>query len=316
MKKIVHILISAAAVLALTILNYNNAAAQQTTKVLYISPTGNDVNTCTFSAPCKTFNRAQSLAVAGDTIQASGTFAPINITKSITVRGGTYDGAGQSESICVKINADNVTVDGVTALNCTSHGIISFKANAIIQNSTVKNSVLENASRQMNGGWASCIKGERGSVNLTVRNNRVENCYGEGIAITMTLGALVEGNTVIDAYSVLYYVDNSSNVIVSGNYGTCTGNSLFNRGTSRPMGIALGEEYYSGWGTQLHDINISSNTIQGCEKGIIAFGSIGVLRNITISRNTIPTGIVKSIVLDGASNSNVLIEYNNYFNTP
>ncbi|MBK9779720.1 MAG: right-handed parallel beta-helix repeat-containing protein [Anaerolineales bacterium] len=209
MKKIVHILISAAAVLALTILNYNNAAAQQTTKVLYISPTGNDVNTCTFSAPCKTFNRAQSLAVAGDTIQASGTFAPINITKSITVRGGTYDGAGQSESICVKINADNVTVDGVTALNCTSHGIISFKANAIIQNSTVKNSVLENASRQMNGGWASCIKGERGSVNLTVRNNLVENCYGEGIAITMTLGALVEGNTVIDAYSVLYYVDNS-----------------------------------------------------------------------------------------------------------
>jgi len=323
MKKTVYKFISGTAILALTLLSYTSVSAthseveaQQAANTYYVSQTGNDANPCTLSAPCKTFNRAQNLAAAGDSIEMSGTFPPINITKSITVRGGTYNGAGQSETICLKINADNVTVDGVTVINCKSHAIISFKANSTIQNSTVMNSVLENESRQLSSGWGSCIKGERGSSNLAIKNNRVEKCYGEGINITMTLGALVEGNTVIDAFSALYYIDNSPNIMVRGNYGTCTGDPLFNRGSSRPLGIALGEENYSGWGAQLHDITISGNTIQGCDKGIMAFGSIGVLTNVTLSRNYIPTGVAHGIALDGTNNSNVLVEYNTYFNQP
>lgn len=322
MKKAMYKIISGAAMLALTLLSYTSVSAtdskvvaQLAATIYYVSSTGNDANTCILSAPCKTFNRAQNLAITGDTIEMSGTFAPINITKSITVRGGTIDGTG-STALCVMLSADNVTVDGMTVVNCYSHAIVSFKANAIIQNSTVRNGVLMNSARTMTGGWGSCIKGERGSSNLTVRNNLVEKCYGEGIAITMTLGALVENNTVIDTYSVLYYVDNSPNVIVRNNTGTCTGDPLFNRGTSRPGGVALGEEFYSGWGTQLHDITISGNTIQDCDTGIMALGSIGTLTNVTISRNFIPSGITQSIALDGTQNLNVLVEYNTYFKQP
>lgn len=324
MKKTMYKFMSGVTMLTLTLLSYTSVSAtyseveaQQAANTYYVvSQTGNDANLCTLSAPCKTFNRAQNLAVAGDTIEMSGTFPPIKITKSLTVKGGTYNGAGQSEAICLKIDADNVTVDGVTVINCTSHGIISFKANSVIQNSTVTNSVLENSSRQLSSGWGSCIKGERGASNLKVINNHIEKCYGEGVAITMTLGALVEGNTVIDAYSTLYYIDNSPNVVIRSNYATCTGDPLFNRGSSRPNGIMVGEEYYSGWGKQLHDITISSNTIQGCDKGIMALGSIAVLTNVTLSRNYIPSGVAHGIALDGTSNSNVLVEYNTYFNQP
>jgi parallel beta-helix repeat protein len=80
----------------------------------------------------------------------------------------------------------------------------------------------------------------------------------------------------------------------------------------------LGEEYYSGWGAQLHDITISGNTVQNCDTGIMAFGSDvgGTLTNVTINNNYIPSGLVMGLSLDNLKNLNVLVQYNTYFNQP
>src|SRR5688572_9493223 len=51
---------------------------------LYVSSSGNDLNDCTSSAPCLSFEKAQSLATPGDTIYLSGFLGAITVTKSGT----------------------------------------------------------------------------------------------------------------------------------------------------------------------------------------------------------------------------------------
>src|SRR5688500_8623572 len=59
----------------------------------YVSATGNDTNNCSVTSVCKTFNRAMSLARAGDTIHIIGTIPSINVTKAgIIIQGGRIDG--------------------------------------------------------------------------------------------------------------------------------------------------------------------------------------------------------------------------------
>lgn len=72
-----------------------NSAVSATAKVsitaassgpaLYVSPTGSDSNSCTSSAPCRTLNRADSLATAGTTIHvAAGSYGAVHLTHSGT----------------------------------------------------------------------------------------------------------------------------------------------------------------------------------------------------------------------------------------
>lgn len=276
---------------------------------LYVnSITGNDTNLCTQALPCKTFTRAQALAVAGDTIILQGTLPAFNVTKAgLYITGGLVDGGNR----CVQVSANNVTIDNVDVVNCQSHAIIVYSENVTIKNSDVFNSVLEGVNG--NAQWGSCIKGDRGAKNLTIINNTVRNCYGEGIAVTMVLGALIENNTVTDARSILYYIDNSNNVIVRNNHGLCTGTFPVGNIT----GVAIGEEFYSGWGSQSRDITISNNVIEKCWTGIFGLQSDtgGTLTNVLIDNNWIPSGTSFAISIDASKCSNVVVSNNKVWKT-
>jgi hypothetical protein len=104
-------------------------------------------------------------------------------------------------------------------------------------------------------------------------------------------------------------------VTIQNNVSYCTGTHL--RDGKRPSGIAMGEESYPGWGAQLHDINISGNTISNCRYGISAYESNvgGTLKNVTISNNNIHSGTKRSISLQTLSNQNVLVANNIIFNS-
>lgn len=291
-------------------------APQAAGSIYYISTTGSDLNNCSQSAPCKSFNKAMSLAQSGDVISfLPGTYnQQLVISKSgITVEGnGAVIDTTTQNGIKVASTAQNVIVRGFTVTRTKSHSIFVEGKFVTIENNTVYHSILENGSLSNgvitcgNGGWGSAIKAERGSANVVIRNNKAyENC-GEGIAATMSQNVVIEGNTVWDNKQVNIYVDNSFGVQVLNNRSYCTGK------VNNPAGIALGEESYSGWGAQLRDVNIAGNIVEKCATGIIAFGSDvgGTLTNISIDRNTIPSGTSMAISIDHGKCSNVSITNN------
>lgn len=324
MKKSVQFISVFVAVL-LTLASYHSVYATASglaSKTYYVSPTGSDLNACTLSAPCKTFNKAMSRAVAGDVIVAlAGTYnQQVVVSKSgITLEGRkAVIRTTAQNGIKVSATAQNVVVRGFTVTRTWSHAIFVEGKYVTIENNTVYYSILENGTISDgaitcgNTRWGSAIKAERGSSNVTIRNNTTYKNCGEGIAATMSKNVVIQNNTSYDNKSVNIYVDNSSYVQVLNNYAYCT------KPSGNPKGIALGEEYYSGWGAQLHDIVISGNTVKNCSDGIIAFSSYvgGTLTNVEISNNYIPSGQVKGVSLDNNKNSNVVIKKNTYYNEP
>ncbi|NWF64722.1 MAG: right-handed parallel beta-helix repeat-containing protein [Chloroflexi bacterium] len=290
----------------------------QAGNTFYVSPSGNDANACSLEAPCATFERAIEGAASGDLIVAlEGTYMqPLSISKSnITVEGQNAVIIASPHGIYVASGAQNVTVRGFTVAEAESHGIFVEGQSVIVENNIVYHTVLENGSLSggvitcYNTAWGSAIKIGGGSSNVTVRGNTVyENC-GEGIAATRASHVLIENNTVYDNKSVNIYIDNSFNIQALGNNSYCT--------TGVPMGIALGEENYAGWGAQLHDVTVSNNTVNGCYTGIMVFASDvgGTLTNVTISGNNVPTAQRRGISLDNAANLNVLVSNNVHFNS-
>jgi hypothetical protein len=297
--------------------------------VYFVAVNGNDANPCTQAAPCKSFNKAISLAQTGDVIRVMpGTY---NQQLIITKSGITFEGNGAvidttaQNGIWVRENISNVTVRGFQVTRTRSHSIFVQGSFVTIENNTVYHSILENGSLS-NGvitcfttGWGSGIKAERGSSNVIFRNNTVYETCGEGIAATMSNNVLIEGNKVWDNKQVNIYVDNSFHVQVLNNHSYCTGKVSGNT----PVGIALGEEngrWYEGWGAQLHDVTVKGNLIENCTTGIMVFSSFvgGTLKNVLIDRNLVPKGAGSNphaISLDNASNQNVTVSNNGVFRT-
>ncbi len=324
MKNSANRFISMFIVIILTLVSYQSAFASQDESplaagtVYYVSPTGSDNNSCTQSAPCKSFNKAMSLAVSGDTVIAlQGIYNEmVTIAKSgltLEGQGATIDTTAQN-GIYVKPNVQNIVIRGFTITRTKSHAIFIEGKFVTVENNTVYHSVLENGSLSgntitcRNDSWGSAIKAGNGSSSLVIRNNTVyENC-GEGIAATRSNDVTIENNTTYDNYGVNIYIDNSYNVRVLNNNGYCT--------VSVPAGIALGEENYSGWGAQLHDVLVSGNTVTNCYFGFVAFGSDvgGTLTNVTVSNNYFPSGARRGISILSELNSNVLIQNNVHFN--
>lgn len=327
MNRTIQRIVGLFAILSLTLGLFTPAGASSVSipnaagNTYYVSVSGSDLNNCTQSAPCKSFNKAMSLIQSGDVLYVMpGTY---NQTLTISKSGVTVEGNGAvidttaQNGIKVAPTAQNVVVRGFTVTRTKSHSIFVEGKFVIIENNIVYHSILENGSIT-NGvitcndtRWGSGIKAERGSSNVVFRNNTVYETCGEGIAATMSQNVVIEGNTVWDNKQVNIYIDNSSNVQVRNNRSYCTGK------VNNPKGIALGEEYYSGWGAQLRDVTITGNIVEKCSTGIMAFGSDvgGTLANVLIDGNSVPSGTSFAISVDHDKCNNVTISNNQIWKT-
>jgi len=286
---------------------------------IYISPTGMDSNVCNRISPCKSFERAEYLAQPGDTIHfLKGNYPDsYKISKSgtqqlpITIIGHNATLGG------MVISGNHIVVSNIEVTWAVSHGIMTTGKNITIQNSSVHHSVTENGigpecnRSNVGSGWGSGIKVERGSEYITISNNTVyENC-GEGIAVTMGRYVTVANNTSRDNYSVNIYIDNSSFTIVKSNAVICTGDGYL-RDARRATGIALGEEYYEGWGAQRNNNSVVDNIVDGCYEGISSWEPdvrYGIEKDLVIADNTVINSSYQSISLYWI-NQNVLVENN------
>jgi uncharacterized protein DUF1565 len=330
MNKIGYLILSITVVLTLTLGNYFNVRASIASVLLqsgityYVSTIGNDTNSGTQAYPFKTFAKALSVSQSGDTIQAiPGTYSEsINVTISgITLigNGSILDMQG-IQSNGISISGSHVSVSGFTMTRSLSFGIYVTGQYADIENNILHDNVTENGIGTCNSSstsWGSAIKIKVGGDNSTIRGNTSYDNCGEGIAVARGITSLVEHNVAYDNFSVNIYIDNSPYSTVQNNLSYCTSTDTHLRNGNTATGIATGEEYYSGWGAQLHDILISNNAVVDCSTGIAAFASDvgGTFTNATISNNTIPSGQKRGISLQTASNQNVVVSYNSTWNS-
>lgn len=316
----------------------NTIHAKAAGKVYYVSPTGNDTNPGTASAPFRTFAKANSVLTAGSTLNIyTGVYnQQLKITKSgnssawitvkplggnviidmqkakthgLDVRASYINVTGlvvkNSNDVCVNLAGTNITVGGLTVYTCTSHGIqANDSLNIKILNSHVLHTVLSNAARVLSSGWGSAVK-VRQSYNVLIQGNIIHDNYGEGIG---SRGGYVtiRNNKVYNNYSVNIYT-NSENALIERNFVYCTPNSGFERSGLPAVGIGLAEEYYLGWGARLKNARVLNNIVAFCRNGVRYMGADpgvigGGLKNAIIAYNTLygSTNAALSIVYESA----------------
>ena len=313
------------AVFTLALGNSSTAEVSAASNIYYISAVGSDTNSGTFSAPFKTFAKAVSVLRPGDTLQVqAGTYyesltlstsgtesAPITVIgngATLNMRGVKANG--------IAISGNHVRVSKFEVIGATDFGIVVTGKKVLVENNLIHDNVTRNGvgTCGLSPSWGSGLKVRVGGEDITFRNNTIYNNCGEGIAVTRGITALIENNTLYDNFGVNIYVDNSSYVTIQNNLSYCMGTHLWNG--NRAVGIGLGEELYTSWGAQRHDILIVGNTIRDCSIGIAAFESdvSGTLTNVTITNNRVPSGQVRSISIYSLLNRNVSVSNNTVFN--
>jgi parallel beta-helix repeat protein len=304
------------------------SAGQASASTYFVSPSGSDDNNGSQNAPFETFQKSVSVLNPGDELKINpGTYnekliinksgnsndwitispvsgrpiingnfnrEPMEITGDyikiigLDVQKGQNPGEDDGYCIDIDIQSQNLILDDLLVHECRGHGINIDGQNITMQNSKVYRTNLAFANTGQSSMWGSGIKGHHGAANLTIKNNTVYENYGEGIAMTRVKGAVVENNTAYDNFGVNIYIDNSYNVIVRNNFSYYTNNSTYYKDGKKGRCFELAEEYYSGWGAQMNNIEVYNNIASNCNYGITFFdgGQSGsAIRNVSIHNN-------------------------------
>jgi len=194
---------------------------------VFVASYGNDSNPCTFGSPCKTFQQAVNVVLAGGEVTAidSAGFGPINITKSVTitspdgVEAGIVPNPPTADAIVINAGApDAIVLRGLT-LNGSGVG-----ANGIVFNTgaslTVTNCVVQNFAGTSPNGNGILIQPTSGILFFTITNTTVLNNALDGISYLPPSGTPT-------AYGVI------DHVVTNGNaYGVVIDTSSLGAGTT------------------------------------------------------------------------------------
>jgi len=205
-------------------------------------------------------------------------------------------------------------VHDVTISNCIVHevwgaGISVHGDHIVAEGNEVYRAVLMNENGKHGGGWSCGIVSQRGdnadaSTNIAFRNNYVHDVWGEGINTYCTDGFTTEGNTVMDAYSVNFYLDNARNGVVCNNISFTTPEGEHRLKGALPQGIGMASETYPDR-TPVDDENIRvyNNLIWRTSEGIRWWKDSAGYRNLRIYHNTIVAPERAGIQIDAGTNT-------------
>ncbi|MDB5711861.1 MAG: hypothetical protein JWL96_3931, partial [Sphingomonas bacterium] len=162
-------------------------ASAQATRTWISGIGGDDVNPCSRTAPCKTFQGAISKTAAGGEINCidPGGFGAVTITKSIQIicdgvqQAGILVNGGSGIIINAGVN-DKVTLSGLyfDGLGLGTNGVQIVQAGTV----TVRNSVITGFN-----GYGVNIAGATSPVNLVLNNMTITN---NGSAATASSGGV------------------------------------------------------------------------------------------------------------------------------
>lgn len=172
---------------------------------------------------------------------------------------------------------DSAPVSGMTVRECHIHHVegsaARFTGNKIrIEGNHFHDVALTNVDNAAfpDGGWPTCTgttpdRDKPDSPNaddVVIRDNLIEDCWGEGIGVWFGSHVLVEGNVIKNPFNVGIYMDNSFSVTVARNFVQVDRGIHGGHGT----GILMGTEPYVSWGlapSPSQDIEITNNVVTG-----------------------------------------------------
>jgi hypothetical protein len=276
-----------ARILALSFCAMGLATAAQSQT--WVSNTGNDVNACTISAPCKTFQRAVNVTPAGGQVGVlnAGDYGPVTITQSIRIDGGGF--------------AANYSTSGNPfTINTPAGSLVEIRHLSIHGNGNVANMIYsENAGSldiddvQLSGFYSTGVEVvPTGVADVVIKDTSIENCSsGEGIflegASPNTLTAkIINTHVRYCGFGMLVFEANAA-----------VYNSTFSsQGTPSSSGTyGIFAEYYA-------NVFVDNCEINGFYVGIWSDAAVQVSRSSFIGNNT-------GVLYDVSSNGN-----NSFFN--
>ncbi|MDQ6940979.1 MAG: right-handed parallel beta-helix repeat-containing protein [Candidatus Eremiobacteraeota bacterium] len=166
------------------------AANAQATRT-WVSGTGDDVNPCSRTAPCKTFAGAVSKTAAGGEIDAidPGGFGTLTITKAITIDGGGGQVASVLASGTYGFQVSAGASDIVTLRNLRIVGTVQYSSPGITGIKWNTGGVLNVDSCVIQGFTSFGIDFEPASAGvLNVRNSIIQDATAGGLVASTTTG--------------------------------------------------------------------------------------------------------------------------------
>jgi len=289
--------LASVAAIAVAAMAYAAPASAQATRT-WVSGVGDDVNPCSRTAPCKTFAGAISKTAAGGEINCldPGGFGAVTIVKSMTISCPYTEGGALAGGNGITFNMPATTDVGyirgldIFGVSPPTHGIrfvnngslhvedtvirrfnsansfgISYQPSGASKLYISNTTIAENGSGATGGGILIQPTVAGGTVNVVLRNVRLENNANIGLSVNTTGATNANGTTVVadgitaagsaTGISVVHGVGAQTAVVTILN-STVTGNST--------MGI-------SASGTNAF-IRVGNTTITGNQAGVSAAG--------------------------------------------
>lgn len=258
---------------------------------LYVTMTGDDAASCSSSTPCRTIQRAVTVAVAGDVINvAAGTYAPVSIRKDLTILGSgpasTVVDAQGTSPVPLDVRSATVTVRGVSFIN----GLTSNSGGGLYLLSSKVNltdcHILDNRTTgAAAGGGVYSSSTDLTLYGCLVTGNRSGSSSGNGGGggISVTNGSLV-----IDSTTVSNNIAGSAGAGLYCTNGTAVlSNSTFSGHSSAIRGGAIRS---MDCDLTLVNTTLSGNSADLAGGGVNASGGSLSLINATITGNTVRSG--------------------------
>lgn len=148
----------------------------------WVSGTGDDVNPCSRTSPCRTFAGALPKTAAGGEIDAMdpGSYGTVLITKSITLDGGQGQVSGITASSGVGITVAAASTDTVVIRNITINGLeqgprgISYTSGGLLAVDNVTIEKMAGPAIFVKGSGPATLQAELNHVNMHANNTGIQ----------------------------------------------------------------------------------------------------------------------------------------------
>jgi hypothetical protein len=296
-------LASVAAIAVAATMVYATPASAQATRT-WVSGTGDDVNPCSRTAPCKTFAGAISKTAAGGEINCldPGGFGAVTIIKSMTIscpytEGGALAG-GNGITVNMPATTDVTFIRGldIFGVNPPSNGI-RFVNNGTLH---VEDSVIRRFNAANSAGISVAVTGaaELYISNTTVAENG-NGATGGGIVIAPGVGGSVRGNIT------------NSRIRNNANFGVRTDSTngailmVIDKSDLSGNGSGLSAQSGQNNGVFLTDSIVNNNSTVG----IVGNGPVVAIRvgNTTVTGNTLGVSALGGAQVLSYGNNRVIL---------
>jgi len=295
MKNVLRVFLMVTLVLGFTL-----AAHAQATRT-WVSGVGDDVNPCSRTAPCKTFQGAISKTAAGGEISVldPGGFGAVTITKSLYI-----DGTGQVSSILssgtngITINAaatDKVYIRNID-INGAGTGLVGVRvlnaAEVMLENVQINNT--SSASGNNHGVSINVTN----PIRVSLENVTIRNVGGSGVFATSTNAAnhikLIMNNTrIFDTGQSGVDLDLNADAVISRS-----------QLTHNLVGAGL---FIECAGCRAHVSNsVLSNNAQGIHAGINGQAQVRLFGNIITQNTTDGITILNASIIQSHQNNGIV----------